>query len=225
METLPSYIRDSKHFLQHLESLPSLPENAVLVIADVTSLYTNIPHEEGIESVLHYMKLHPDVLPQGAPSPHRIGVLLETILKNYNLSFMDKHFLQLVGIAMGTNAAPPYANLFMDHQEEEIHETLICAIPFWKRFIDDIFLIFIGTTNQLQSLWDFMNHLHPTINFTFQHFTQQISFLDMMIQIGANRKLSTTIFRKPTDCAALLHFHSNHSLKCKESIVFSQALR
>lgn len=113
METLPSYIRDSKHFLQHLESLPSLPENAVLVIADVTSLYTNIPHEEGIESVLHYMKLHPDVLPQGTPSPHRIGILLETILKNYNLSFMDKHFLQLVGIAMGTKAAPPYPNLFM----------------------------------------------------------------------------------------------------------------
>ena len=27
------------------------------------------------------------------------------------------------------------------------------------------------------------------------------------------------------DRAALLHFHSNHSLKCKESIVFSQALR
>ena len=25
-------------------------------------------------------------------------------------------------------------------------------------------------------------------------------------------------------CAALLHFHSNHSLKCKERIVFSQAL-
>ena len=47
----------------------------------------------------------------------------------------------------------------------------------------------------------------------------------MTIQIGANRKLSTTLFRKPTDCAALLHFHSNHSLKCKESIVFSQALR
>ena len=29
----------------------------------------------------------------------------------------------------------------------------------------------------------------------------------------------------PTDCSALLHFHPNHSLKCKESILFSQALR
>ena len=47
----------------------------------------------------------------------------------------------------------------------------------------------------------------------------------MRIHIRANRKLSTTLYSKSTDCAALLHFHSNHSLKCKESIVFSQALR
>ena len=31
MEILPSYIRDSKHFLQLLESLPPLPENAIFL--------------------------------------------------------------------------------------------------------------------------------------------------------------------------------------------------
>ena len=70
-----------------------------------------------------------------------------------------------------------------------------------------------------------MNNLHLMIKFTFQHSTQEISFLDMKIHVGADRKLSTTLYRKPTDCTALLHFHSNPSLKCKESIVFSQALR
>ena len=62
-EILPSYIWDSKRLLQLLESLPPLPENATFVTADVTSLYTNISHEEGIESVLYYMKLHADTLP------------------------------------------------------------------------------------------------------------------------------------------------------------------
>ena len=205
---------ETANTLQLLESLPPLPENAILVTADVTSLYTNIPHEEGIESVLHYMKLHANTLPPGTPSPHTIGVLLEAILKNNNLSFMDRHFVQLVGTAMGTKAAPPYANLFMGCHEETIQEAFIWAIPFWKRFIDDIFLIFLGTTKQLQSMKDFMNNLHPTIKFTFEHSTQEISFLDMKIHIGTDRKLSTTLYRKPTDCAALLHFHSNHSLKC-----------
>ena len=76
------------------------------------------------------MKLHADALPPVAPSPHTIGILLETILKHSNLSLMDKHFLQLVGTAIGTKAAPPYANLFMGHHEETIWEAFICAIPF-----------------------------------------------------------------------------------------------
>ena len=70
-EILPSYIWDSKRLLQLLESLPPLPENATFVTADVTSLYTNISHEEGIESVLYYMKLHADTLSTRYPeSPH-----------------------------------------------------------------------------------------------------------------------------------------------------------
>ena len=138
---------------------------------------------------------------------------------------MDRYFLELVGTAMGTKAAQPYANLFMGRHEETIQEAFVWVIVFWKRFIDNIFLIFIGTTKQLESMKDFMNNLHHTIKFTFEHSTQEISFLYMKIHIGADHKLSTTLYRKPTDCAARLHFHSNHSLKCKENIVFSQALR
>ena len=50
-------------------------------------------------------------------------------------------------------------------------------------------------------------------------------YLYRTVLIRADRKLSTILYRKHTDCVALLHFHSNHSLKWKESIVFSQALR
>ena len=70
-----------------------------------------------------------------------------------------------------------------------------------------------------------MNQLHLTIKFTFQNSTQQISFIDIKIHITADCKLSPTLCRKPTNCTELLHFHCNHSLKCKESNFFSQALR
>ena len=113
----------------------------------------------------------------------------------------------------GNKAAPPYANLFVGHHKETIQEAFIWAILFWKRFIDDIFLIFLGTTKQLQSMNDFMNNLQPTIKFTFEHSTQELSFRDMKIHIGADHKHSTTLYRKTTDCSALLHLNSNHSLK------------
>ena len=47
---LPSYIKDTTHFLQKLDSLPELPNGCLLVILDVSSPYTNIPHKEGIHA-------------------------------------------------------------------------------------------------------------------------------------------------------------------------------
>ena len=76
------------------------------------------------------MKLDAKTLPLGALSAYTIGVLLETILKNNNLSFMDRHFLQLVGTTMETKATPPYANLFMGRHCETIREAFIWVIPF-----------------------------------------------------------------------------------------------
>ena len=42
-----SYIRNSQHFLEKIKTIGSVPENAILVTADVVGLYPNIPHQEG----------------------------------------------------------------------------------------------------------------------------------------------------------------------------------
>ena len=52
VQTLPSYIKDTTHFLLQLEQMGPLPDNAILVTLDVSSLYTNIPRNEGIEACL-----------------------------------------------------------------------------------------------------------------------------------------------------------------------------
>ena len=45
-----SYLKDTTDFLNFIESA-KLPKNTVLASMDVTSLYTNIPHEEGVKTV------------------------------------------------------------------------------------------------------------------------------------------------------------------------------
>ena len=60
---LPSHINDTKHFLNLIEKLPPLPLNALLVTADIMSLYTNIPHKEGIAAVIHCMEKYRHLLP------------------------------------------------------------------------------------------------------------------------------------------------------------------
>ena len=47
-----SYLKDTTDFLNFIEST-KLPKNTVLASMDVTSLNTNIPHEEGVTSVCH----------------------------------------------------------------------------------------------------------------------------------------------------------------------------
>ena len=49
-----SYLKDTTDFLNFIEST-KLPKNTFLVSMDVTSLYTNIPHEEGVTTVCHRM--------------------------------------------------------------------------------------------------------------------------------------------------------------------------
>ena len=48
---IPSYIKDTTHFLNTLFAIPApLPPNTILATLDVTSLYRNTPHAEGIAS-------------------------------------------------------------------------------------------------------------------------------------------------------------------------------
>ena len=71
----------------------------------------------------------------------------------------------------------------------------------------------------------FMNAISPTIKYTFSYSEQIFSFLDVQIYLSESRKLTTKLYKKPTDCMTLLHFHSHHPLSCKEGIIYSQALR
>ena len=60
VQTLPSHIKDTTHFLLKLQKLGPPPDNALLVTLDVSSLHTNIPHNEGIEACLHFLNYRQD---------------------------------------------------------------------------------------------------------------------------------------------------------------------
>ena len=47
-----SYIKDTTQFINFIEGT-RVPRNPILVSMDVTSLYTNIPQEEGITIICH----------------------------------------------------------------------------------------------------------------------------------------------------------------------------
>lgn len=124
-DTIPSFIRDNMDFLNHLPK--TVENNTTLVSFDVTSLYTNIPHNLGLEAISFWMDKQGHQIDQRFPK-ELILEGLQLILENNHFFFDDKYYLQIKGTAMGTKVAPKYATLVLGFLEEkmyaETHEIL-----------------------------------------------------------------------------------------------------
>ena len=101
-----SYIRDSTHMINILNNFKILPD-MLLCTLDVTSLYTNIPHNEGTQAVKELLATHRDT--NALPHNSYIIELLEVVLTSNYFDFNGKHDHQKSGTAMGTKLAPSYA--------------------------------------------------------------------------------------------------------------------
>ena len=51
VKKLKSYVKDSTDFIKKIEVMNHVSDDSYLVSLDVRSLYTNIPHKEGVEAV------------------------------------------------------------------------------------------------------------------------------------------------------------------------------
>lgn len=103
---------------------------------DISSLYTNIPQEEGIKIVCKAYEMfykHNTTI----PTYYLRGILGLIIDKNL-FQFNGENFVQKIGIAMGTTMAVSFANIFMGEIEMKIIEQSDTKPKEWKCCIDDI---------------------------------------------------------------------------------------
>ena len=222
VKELPSYIKDTTHFLQKLQNIQNLPPDTILATMDVASLYTNIPNQQGLLAARQALvRSRPR---SQLPKTDSLITLLSKVLSMNNFDFAGKHFLQVGGTAMGTKVAPSFANTFMGWFEAEFVYTYELQPLLWVRFIDDIFLIW---THGQEALKNFENHLNgcvPSIKFETETSLQEVHFLDVTVTL-TDGFLSTSLYTKPTDARNYLSFKSCHPKNCKSAIPYSQFLR
>ena len=84
------------------------------ISCDISSLYTWIPTELGIEAITYQLDKKREPIPQRLKNDFIIESL-KFVLKNNNILFDD---LQLLGTAMGTKCAPLFACLTVGNIEE-----------------------------------------------------------------------------------------------------------
>ena len=157
--SLSSYVTDTPHMLRTLQQwnhdYGPFRDGVRLVTIDVIELYTNIPHQD----LLTALRFHLNSMPQtNVPSTKRIVDIANHAFSSNVFSFEDDYFQQIFGTAKGTPMAPSAANLFMGWLEAQ----LLASSPVpvsqdtWKRFIDDIFLLWTGTPEDLDVFFEHM---------------------------------------------------------------------
>ena len=171
-----TYLQDTPAFLRLISNInkgPKLSKNALLVTWDVDGLFTNIHHNDG----LHTLQEQLDERKQPKVPSHYIIKLMELILRHNIFTFHDSYWKQEVGAAMGSKPVPDYADTFLARTVDPEITKLAHkfdtneqkAMQLLKRFLDDYFSIFNGSTKNLHLLWDEMNKIHPSIKLTMNH--------------------------------------------------------
>ena len=177
LANIASYIKDTTDFFNKLSRFNNLPDNTILVTLDVTALYSNIPHNDGIGAC----KKHLDRRALSTTSSEDICQLIKFILENNVFSFNDEFFLQVCGTAMGTRMAPCYANIFM----AELEENFLSGYPYkpiaYYRYIDDNFIIWSHGLDLLHNFINSISNKHSNIILLLISPPRQSTFLMLLL--------------------------------------------
>ena len=217
---IPSYIQDTTDFLRKLQDLPTLPGDTLLATFNVSFLYTNIPHTEGIDACREAL----DPRETCVPPTRDLCQLIQIILTTNNFIFNGQHYLQTQVTAIGTRMAPSYANIFMGRLEKELLTTHHQQPLVWWRYIDDVFAVCTHGEPQLQAFLDHLNSHNHTIKFTAEWSRKEVSYLDAKVLLE-DGKIRTDLHCKLTETHQHLQWSSCHPRHYKTSIPYSQALR
>ena len=221
-----SYLKDTTDFINFIERT-KVKQNTILVSMDVTSLYTNIPQEEGINTVC---KVYEDFYKNNTPiATNSLRNMLRFILQENSFHFNGRNYLQTHGIAMGTKMAVAFANIFMSAVESKIIGKSKIKPIEWKRYIDDVFSLWNTNREVIDQFISDANRHHPTIKFTAEISQKEINFLDTTVFKG-KRFNKDSIFDicthfKPTEKFQYTHFSSCHAPGVKKGFIKGEALR
>ena len=102
-------------------------------------------------------------------------------------------------------------------------------ILLWKRFIDDVFIIWIGSPAKLEEYMRSINTIHDTIKFTHEMNNQEITFLDVTLYKGQRFHqtgiLDIKTHKKKTNKQLYVHADSYHPPGTKKGIAKGETNR
>lgn len=232
MHKASTVLKDSSQLVRELQ-WPTLKrklehdgKEIYLVSADVVALYPNIDRIRGMRMIEQFLSKHYSYNTKG-----RLEFLLKAltfILQNGLIRFLNDVYQQVNGSEMGSSCSPAYANIFMHMIEKSTVETWMNkgTLLYYKRFIDDTFMIIKGSPNHIVELMNELNHLDETIKFTHVSSQTSLDFLDIVINFNQRqRRFKTSVYQKTLNRYAYLPFKSWHTPAMKSGFIKGEAIR
>ena len=205
VKSLPLYIKDSNHALEIFRNFNFSGENKIIFTMEITSLYTSIPNNEGLQALKYSFNQRPIKKPSSEtlPRPAEMVLTLNCFL------FGDNY----------------YANLFVGFIENKFFSNYYGPKPdLYKRYTDDCVGATSSSREELNLFINSVNSFHPALKYTLEISENSLAFRDIKVSVNDNGS-STSVHYKPTDSHKYLLHSSSHPQHVKNAIPFSQFLR
>ncbi|CAF4370583.1 unnamed protein product, partial [Adineta steineri] len=165
-----------------------------------------LPQEEALDILVEFLHIHGYAKVKGI-SLDSIRELASIVLKENVFVYDNKIYQQTTGSAMGSSFTLTLANIFMWKWQRELVRRLDITGEFFGRYIDDIFMTWNRSQDDLKMLLNEENQWHPNIKLD-DKISQSLPFLDVLLT-NNNGILSTSVYHKPNAKPYVVPFNSD----------------
>ncbi|XP_046544265.1 uncharacterized protein LOC124254499 isoform X2 [Haliotis rubra] len=208
-KTAKSFIADSSEFCKKISTIT---EPGKLLSYKVVDLFTNVPREEAFAVIRSRVK---DSTLDTNLSPDSIIDLINGCITFTYFTWRDQIMQQTHGLPTGSPLSSLISEIYMTHLEETALDTFPVQPTCWFRKVDDTFVI-LPPSDDPNVLLQHLNSQHTRMQFTMElEEDNQLPFLDVLVQRD-DKKLNTSVYRKPSHTDQYLHFSSFHPIHVKK---------
>ena len=211
-------VQNTMDFVEQVKNIRLQPQECI-VSCDVKALFTSVPIKPAIKIIKQLLEDDKELQHRTSMTVQHITCLLEFCLNNTCFIFQGRYHEQTEGAAMGSSLSPIIANLYMEAFDKEAISTAPQPPTFWRRFVDDTFVIIQKTKED--SFFNHINNIDDKIQFTKEASRSDGSmpFFDTLVTINVDGSLNTKVYRKPTHTDLYLQWDSHHSIAAKYSVI------
>ena len=168
-------------------------------------MYTNIEINHALQVLRRIINKNQHL----STSYEQLAVIeaLELLMKNNVFQFGDTYWLQIDGTAMGVSPSCTYATLYFSEHENKLL-SLYPEISFYRRYIDDLFGIWIPNSTNDHARWLlFQQDIDKCgkLRWNVSDREKSVNFLDLTITINSDHQIDTRLYEKYKICISIYH--------------------